>query len=66
MDLTKNFEVLNFPYSDIIPGKVSTCKLLSFLFLYFKKCKDQKTLKFEVLSFSADFLQFLPSKLIVL
>ena len=30
MDLTKNFEVLNFPFSDILPGKVSTIKILSF------------------------------------
>ena len=30
MDLTKNFEVLNFPFSDILPGKVSTSKILSF------------------------------------
>ena len=30
MDLTKKFEVLNFPFSDILPGKVSTSKILSF------------------------------------
>ena len=30
MDLTKNFEVLNFIFSDILLGKVSTNKILSF------------------------------------
>ena len=30
MDLTKNFEVMNFPFSNIIPGNVSTRKILSF------------------------------------
>ena len=30
MDLTKNFEALNFPFSDILLGKVSTSKSLSF------------------------------------
>ena len=29
MDLTKNFGVLNFPSSDILPGKVSTSKIFS-------------------------------------
>ena len=30
MDLTKKLEVLNFPFTDIIPGIVSTCKTLYF------------------------------------
>ena len=30
MDLTKNFEVMNFPFSDVLPGKVSTSKIFSF------------------------------------
>ena len=30
MDLTKNFEVLTFPFSDILPGKVPASKTLFF------------------------------------
>ena len=29
MDLTKNFEELRFPFSDVLPGKVSTSKIVS-------------------------------------
>ena len=29
MDLTKKFEVLNVPFSDILPGKVLASKILS-------------------------------------
>ena len=62
MDLTKNFEVLNFIFSDILLGKVSTNKILSFYDQHFKKFKDQKFVKFRFLAFSAGFLKFLPSK----
>ena len=30
MDLTKNFEVLNFPFFNILPGNFSSSKILSF------------------------------------
>ena len=46
MDLTKNFEVMNFPFSDVLPGKVSTSKIFSFSDSNFKKYKDQKIVNF--------------------
>ena len=55
MDLTKNFEALNFPFCDSMPGKVSTCKNVKI-----------RKLKFKFLAFYVDFLKFLPSQPIVL
>ena len=54
---------MNFAFSDMIPGKISTFKILSFWDQHFKKNKYQKTIKYRFLAISSDLLKFCPENL---
>ena len=64
MDLTKNFDVLNFPFSNILP--IQPVKYCLPRIRISKTMNIKKLQNADFLPFSADFLKFLPSKLLAL
>ena len=50
-------EILNSVFSNIIPGRVSICKIVTSQDQYFQKYKAQKIVKFSFLAFQADFFK---------
>ena len=52
---TNCFEISNFVFSNVIPGGISICKVLTFQDWYSHKYKAQKIVKFSFVVFLDDF-----------